>query len=69
MYDDAMKLLKSDEGRALCDTSLTLEDLRHGIAILKGEVDEELKEAKRRLVDNRYEWVVLLVCLADCFFV
>ncbi len=58
MYDEAMKLLLSDEGRVLCDTSLSLEDLRYGIAILKGEVDSELVEAKRRLLDNRYDILV-----------
>lgn len=60
-YDEALRLLDSDIARALCDTSLQLEDLRHTLSMAAGKKEEEYKLAKTRLVEKKdRNWMTFL---------
>lgn len=53
LYDDALKLLESDEGKNLVKTSLVVEELRREIVKQKGLWEEEGIRAEGRIVEQK----------------
>lgn len=51
--DDAHKLLDSDVGRNICETSLVCDEIRREIFRLKGLYKEEGEQAECRIVDKK----------------
>ena len=54
LWDDATKLLSSDIGQAICNTSLTCDELRRDIWKLKGDAKEEGERAQNKIRDKEY---------------
>jgi N-terminal acetyltransferase B complex non-catalytic subunit len=53
LYDDAHKLLSSDVGMNICETSLSCNEIRRDIWRLRGMTRDEGDLARRRIVDKK----------------
>ncbi|THH26464.1 hypothetical protein EUX98_g7719 [Antrodiella citrinella] len=69
LYDEALSILDTEIGKAICDTSLTCDEMRRGIKKLKGLVKEEGELAQSRVVDKKdRNWLEFLSVLDATFW-
>jgi len=52
MHDEATTLLKSEQGRIICDRSLICDELRRDLMKAGGALESEGELAQTRIVDN-----------------
>ncbi|KAH9935019.1 N-acetyltransferase B complex non catalytic subunit-domain-containing protein [Fomitopsis serialis] len=68
LYDEAYELLNNDVGRAICASSLTVDELRRDIWQRKGLVGEEGARAKARITEAKdRNWLEFLAVLDATF--
>ncbi|KAL4251731.1 MDM20/NAA25 family protein [Abortiporus biennis] len=53
LYDEALALLTTEIGQAICETSLVCEELRRDLIHLKGLIKEEGDRAEQRIVEKK----------------
>ncbi|TCD64660.1 hypothetical protein EIP91_003821 [Steccherinum ochraceum] len=69
MYDDALTLLDSEIGKLICNTSLTVDEIRRDIKKLKGLVKEEGEVAQTRILEKKdRNWLEFLSVLDATFW-
>ncbi|KAI5121380.1 hypothetical protein M0805_001193 [Coniferiporia weirii] len=67
LYDDAAKLLESDEGRAVAKTSLIIDELRREVVKARGDFEAEGARARVKIVESDRNWLEFLAVLDATF--